>query len=77
MSTTVSWSSVMYSGIDSVAIDHTPIKKYRPFWGIFFIAFMIIGNLFIINLFVGIVTSTFSREKDRLGDNFLSTSKQK
>ena len=67
MATTVKWTDVMYSGIDSVEIDHMPVKRYRPYWGLFFIAFMIIGYLFIINLFVGIVTSTFSREKDKLG----------
>lgn len=38
---------------------------------------MIVGCFFTLNLFVGVVISTFNREKERLGKNFLLTDKQK
>lgn len=40
-------------------------------------AFVILGNFLVLNLFVGVVVSTFNREKEILGKNFLLTDKQK
>ena len=42
---------------------------------LFYIVFIILGNFLILNLFVGIVISTFNREKEILGKNFLLTEK--
>ena len=36
---------------------------------------MIVGNFFLLNLFVGVVISTYNREKEVLGRNFLLTEK--
>ena len=38
---------------------------------------MVIGFLFFLNLFIGVVVSTFNTEKDKLGGNDLLTEKQK
>jgi len=32
---------------------------------------MVFGSFFILNLFVGVVISTFNREKEKLGKSFL------
>jgi hypothetical protein len=42
----------------------------------FFILFFIFGSLFILNLFVGVVTDQFNKEKEKLGKNCLLTNKQ-
>ena len=42
----------------------------------FFIAFIIVGSLFILNLFVGVVINMFSSEKDKLSKNHLLTRQQ-
>ena len=44
---------------------------------IYFIFYIIFGAFFITNLFVGVVISTYNREKDRLGNNFLLSEEQK
>ena len=37
--------------------------------------FIIVGNFFVLNLFVGVVISTFYYEKEKLGKLFLLTKK--
>ena len=67
----------MFYSIDSVAIDFNPVANNRQYWIIYFVVFLIIGNTFFINLFVGVMISTFNREKDLLGKNFLLTPYQR
>ena len=38
---------------------------------------MIVGTLFILNLFVGVVINTFDKEKEKLSNNNLMTDLQK
>ena len=38
---------------------------------------MCLGNFLVMNLFDGVIVSTFNKEKDILGKNFLLTEKQK
>jgi hypothetical protein len=38
---------------------------------------MVIGSFFLLNLFVGVVISSFNREKDSIGGNILLTERQK
>ena len=44
---------------------------------LYFVMFMIIFGFFLLNLFVGVVVSTFNTEKERIGKNFLLTDAQK
>ena len=75
ISTTVNWWEVMHQGMSIKDIDVNPVLKNQPGWAFFFIAFIIVGGFFILNLFVGIVISTFNREKESLGKDFLLTDK--
>ena len=43
----------------------------------FYVVFMLFGNFFFLNLFVGVVVSNFNQETDKLGGNNLLTEKQK
>lgn len=45
----------------------------NPWWLFYFVIFMIIFVFFLLNLFVGVVVTTFNNEKERLGRNFLLT----
>jgi voltage-dependent calcium channel L type alpha-1D len=67
----------MNHGIDAAGMELQPIRNNSPLWALFFMAFVILGNFLILNLFVGVVVSTFNREKEILGKNFLLTDKQK
>lgn len=35
--------------------------------------FIIVGSLFVINMFVGVVINTFNKEKERLSKNYMLT----
>jgi hypothetical protein len=64
--TTEGWIEVMWSAVDASAIDFQPIKNNKQSSVFFFILFMIVGSLFILNMFVGIVINVFNKEKETL-----------
>lgn len=52
-----------------------PKTDSNEIMALYFITFVFIGSFFIINLFVGIIVDSFSKEKEKLGettDYFLS-----
>lgn len=67
----------MNRGIDSVDIDIQPKRNNNMFWAIFYMVFIVLGNFLILNLFVGVVISTFNREKEILGKGNLLSQMQK
>lgn len=69
MMTTEGWIEVMWLGVDTTEIHQVPKENNRPVYVIFFIAFLIFGSLFILNLFVGVVLNTFNKEKDTLSNS--------
>lgn len=75
MSTTAGWQDVLINSITSTDIDYAAQDYRDPFWTIFFILFMVIGFFFFLNLFIGVVVTTFNSEVDRLGGNNLLTEK--
>ena len=54
-----------------------PIRDNQPYMALFFVGFMIVGTLFIINLFVGVVIDTFATTRQELGENMLLTDAQR
>ncbi len=77
MSSTVGWAAIMYRAVKSTDIDYMPKSNQAPYIGFFFVVFIIVGSFFILNLFVGVVISTYNRERERLGRNFLLTENQR
>lgn len=75
MSTTQGWADVMYRSISSSDIDYVAVRNNNRYWILFFIAFIIVGSFFMLNLFVGVVISTFNCEKEKIGGNNLLTDK--
>lgn len=67
----------MYNGVDSREIDQQPMRNFNPYMSLYFISFVLIGNLFILNLFVGIVIDKFNRLKDRMCGYALMTTHQR
>ena len=65
MMTTEGWMAVMYNGIDAAGVDKQPKKNNQTGMVIYFVAYMIIGSQFIINLFVGVVIDNFTKIKER------------
>ena len=46
-----------------------PVYNNNPMHALFFIMFVLIMALFILNLFVGVVINKFNEEKERLAHN--------
>lgn len=77
MSTTEGWLEVMYAGVDARGIDMQPKRNNSEGWVFFFIFFIIVGNFFVLNLFVGVVIDNFKQMKDELGGYALLTESQR
>lgn len=73
MATVSGWADNMYIGISSRGVNQEPERYNQPLMAFFYIFFMIIGCFFMINLFVGVIISTYNRERENLGNNFLVT----
>lgn len=54
MSTLEMWLDVMYNGIDAVGVDQQPERDHNITVAIFYVAFIIIGAFFVLNLFVSV-----------------------
>ena len=77
MSTTAGWQDVLLNSITSTDIDYVAEETRSIVWSIIFIFFMIIGFFFFLNLFIGVVVSTFNSEQDKIGGNDLLTERQR
>ena len=68
------WTDTMYKAMDSTGIGLEPITNNKAYFLSFFVAYMIVGALFISNLFVGVVIDNFNKikEKNELGSAFVT-----
>jgi hypothetical protein len=78
MSTTEGWPAVMWAGVDSTGVGKQPVQN-AAFSSIgFFVAFLIVGNFFVLNLFVGAVIDNYlDLETEAKKDMELMTPEQK
>ena len=69
----------MYGGIDATEINMQPKVNNNIFFALFFIAFMVVGSMLILNLFVGVVIDNFNKIKtnEELGNMFVTESQKK
>jgi hypothetical protein len=86
MMSTEGWLDVMAAGIDAVpltfvgegadrrAVPSQPKRDNSPASILYFVAFMILGSQFILNLFVGVIMDNFNKIKDKeeMGSLFLT-----
>lgn len=75
--TTEGWMDLMYQGVDSYKIGYQPVVNCNLMKSLYFISFIIVGNIFIMNIFVGVVIDKFNRLKDRMCGYALMTRDQK
>ena len=76
MMSTEGWMDVMWNAVDTTEIHQVPRRNENPGFIFFCMFFMIVGTLFILNLFVGVVINTFDKEKEKLSHNNLMTDLQ-
>lgn len=78
VATSVSWSDIMYRACGIRGFDMTLSDKIElPIAAIFFVTVVIIGNFFLMNLFVGVIISTYNREKELAGKDYMKSKDQK
>jgi len=81
VSSTFEWSSVMYNVLSTRGVD-LAYKQLQnsienPYAAIFFILIVIVGNFFLMNLFIGVIITQYNREKELAGKDFMLTEEQK
>lgn len=60
------WPLVMYRAVDISGEDQAPQRDNNQPFALYFVAFIIVGNFLVNNLFVGVVISSFTSMKERL-----------
>ena len=68
------WTDVLWNGIDSNDVGLPPKRDNNLWYALYFISFIIVGNMFLLNLFVGVVIDNFNQMKEKLGGYFWLTS---
>lgn len=58
-----SWPNRMYEGIDAAGVDVAPITDYNPYAAYFYVVYVLIGNMFLVNLFAAVVFNKFNEAK--------------
>ncbi|KAJ7374231.1 hypothetical protein OS493_007307 [Desmophyllum pertusum] len=59
------WIDVMHNAVDSTEVDQQPQKDSNMIAYIYFVAFIILGSFFVLNLFVGVVIDNFNSLKKK------------
>lgn len=77
MTTTEGWVDIMLAGVDATEINMQPIPNYREGWTFFFIAFILVGTFFVMQLFVGVVIENFNKMKEKLDGTYLLSNTQR
>ena len=71
VATTSNWFCVMWSATDAVGININPIRDYQFLWVLFFVLYLFISFLLILNIFVGVMVKQFDEERKRFTSNYL------
>ena len=53
------WTEVMFAGVDAVGVGVAPVRDHAPSHALFFILWILLGSLCLLNLVVGVLVSTF------------------
>ena len=78
MMSTEGWTTVMYNGMDAKGINKQPKTNAQAWFSLYFIIFMVVGFLFLMNLFVGVIIDNFNKIKEQkeVGGIFVTDSQR-
>ncbi|CEM24784.1 unnamed protein product [Vitrella brassicaformis CCMP3155] len=82
VSTTEGWIDTMYDGVDAASPGKYPKSDRNmhrsPWAALYFVAFIVVGNFFSINLFVGVIIDQFQQMKEEMeGGPFMTENQRK
>ena len=61
------WAASMWNGIDAVGQGIAPIVNTSHAASWYFVSFVVVGSMFLLNLIVSVIIDTYNSEKARLG----------
>ncbi|XP_061861199.1 sodium channel protein type 2 subunit alpha-like isoform X5 [Colius striatus] len=73
------WMDIMYAAVDSREVKKQPEYEANLYMYIYFVAFIIFGSFFTLNLFIGVIIDNFNQQKKKLGgqDIFMTEEQKK
>uniref|UniRef100_A0A8C0VUK3 Sodium channel protein type 2 subunit alpha-like n=1 Tax=Cyanistes caeruleus TaxID=156563 RepID=A0A8C0VUK3_CYACU len=71
------WMEIMYAAVDSTQVSHQPKYEDNLYMYIYFVAFIIFGSFFTLNLFIGVIIDNFNQQKKKISQDIFMTEEQK
>ncbi|XP_068804849.1 sodium channel protein type 2 subunit alpha isoform X3 [Struthio camelus] len=73
------WMEIMYAAVDSREVEQQPKYEHNMYMYLYFVAFIIFGSFFTLNLFIGVIIDNFNQQKKKLGgqDIFMTEEQKK
>lgn len=71
------WGNMMYDVIAGVDFDHGPQEWHNTAYGLYFVAFVFVGSMFLMNMFIGLIIENFQTTKAHMDGVGLLTEDQK
>ena len=73
LATQENWPIIIYQAIDSTDVDTGPRKEANFYYAYFFVIFLFIGSMFLVNLFVGVMFYNFEKVQKKENATFGTT----
>ena len=54
------WVDVMWHSVNAVGEDDQPVRDHAPALCLYYMLFLVLGNFFVLNLFIGVIVDSFN-----------------
>uniref|UniRef100_A0A8B9D3P0 Sodium channel protein n=1 Tax=Anser cygnoides TaxID=8845 RepID=A0A8B9D3P0_ANSCY len=71
------WMEIMYAAVDSREVRKQPKYEDNLYMYLYFVAFIIFGSFFTLNLFIGVIIDNFNQQKKKISQDIFMTEEQK
>ena len=70
------WMDIANYAVDGTLPESQPLAFHNPAAILFFIAFLVVGGFFVLNMLVGVIIDEFARVREASGQSVLLTPAQ-
>ncbi|OWK56155.1 Sodium channel protein type 2 subunit alpha [Lonchura striata] len=60
------WMEIMYAAVDSTKAEKQPKYEENLYMYLYFVAFIVFGSFFTLNLFIGVIIDNFNQQKKKI-----------
>ncbi|KAL4636203.1 sodium channel protein type 2 subunit alpha-like [Arapaima gigas] len=71
------WMPIMYAAVDARKAGEQPGYEENVYMYLYFVAFIIFGSFFTLNLFIGVIIDNFNQQKKKISQDIFMTEEQK